>query len=203
MWRPEYEAYPAHREVVSWYRDGKPSTWSEPPYLWPKFVDVTNHLLDHCPPPAYLLDVGCFTGYFLRHLAALGYRGVGVDLQAELMGALHEMVRYGSPLDFRFCSAESVADLYPEGTFDAVVALDVLEHVLDVDRALSAMDRVLRPGGTWIVHLPREDRDSAEHLRSYAELADVQAVGARWRDCTVHSGLDEWGRRTWLVVGTK
>ena len=201
MWRPRREDYPTHRDVVSWYLEGKEATWSEPSYLWPKFSTITQHLLDTIPPPAYLLDVGCFTGYFLRHLSTLGYRGVGVDLQADLMRALHEFCRHG-PLDFQFCAMENVAEVFLEETFDAVLCLDVLEHVLDEQRALESVDRVLRPDGRIIFHLPRYDAD-AEHLRSYTARDDVLRVGSRWRDVRLLDGVDEMGRPTWLVVGKK
>lgn len=198
MWRPEYADYPAHREVVSWYRDGKPSSWSEPPRLWPKFQRTTQILLKECPPPAYVLDLGCFTGYFLRQLATCGYRGFGLDLQSELMAGLHGLCASGGPLDFGFGCVENVGERFPPGTFDAVVALDVWEHLLDDHRAGDAVDRVLRPGGTVVVHVPRAD-DSAEHLRSYASLESAQRVGDRWGLCTVDDCEDEHGRSTWLV----
>ena len=41
--------------------------------------------------------------------------------------------------------------------FDAVIALDVLEHVLDYQRALEEIHRVLSPGGFAILTVPQKD----------------------------------------------
>ena len=45
---------------------------------------------------------------------------------------------------------------FPEGHFDAVLATDVLEHVLHLDDCLRELLRVLRPGGLLIVRVPEE-----------------------------------------------
>lgn len=203
MWRPAYDTYPDQRQLVSWYRDGKPSVWSEPSSLWPKFRQVTNILLERCPPPAVVLDVGCFTGYFLRHLSTLGYTGFGIDLQADLMRGLHETCRYGGPLDFAFCAAENIASVRPPASCDAILALDVMEHTLDERRCLDAFDHVLRHGGCVCFHVPRYDDDAVEHVRSYADPDDAKRLGARWGVSELLECTDEHGRATWLIVAQK
>lgn len=168
---------------------------------WPKFQWVVETLQREMPAPAYVLDVGCFTGYLLRQLGALGYRGLGVDLQGDLMRALNQLTRLGvSPLSFHRCAAENLPSLVPENTFDAVVALDVLEHCLDEFRALDGLSRVCRPGGLLLFHLPREDRDSSEHVREYGE-SDLSRLTARLAGPVVDDGRDELGRLTWRVWG--
>ena len=54
-----------------------------------------------------------------------------------------------------------------EGTFDAVVCLDVLEHVPDVEAELARIRNCLRPGGALIVHAPFYfiHRNFVTHLR--------------------------------------
>ena len=39
---------------------------------------------------------------------------------------------------------------YPNGTFDVVVCVDVLEHVADLQRVLAEVSQVLRPGGIFL-----------------------------------------------------
>ncbi len=45
---------------------------------------------------------------------------------------------------------------FPDGVFDAVVNSDVLEHVADLDRALSEIRRVLKPGGYHVFTVPAD-----------------------------------------------
>ena len=47
-----------------------------------------------------------------------------------------------------------VALPFPDGTFDSVVCLEVLEHVDKTQRAISELTRVLKPGGTFLVSMP-------------------------------------------------
>ena len=44
---------------------------------------------------------------------------------------------------------------FPDGAFDVVVISEVLEHIPDDRDAIAELDRVLRPGGTLAVTVPR------------------------------------------------
>jgi SAM-dependent methyltransferase len=77
---------------------------------------------------------------------------------------------------------------FRSGTFDAVTALDVIEHIQDDRRALEEISRVLRPGGILVATVPayqflwgRHD-EALHHQRRYrgTELRDlVNATGLR------------------------
>jgi SAM-dependent methyltransferase len=44
---------------------------------------------------------------------------------------------------------------YPDGSFDVVLASEILEHVPEADRAISELVRILAPGGILAVTVPR------------------------------------------------
>ncbi len=62
---------------------------------------------------------------------------------------------------------------FDSATFDAVVALDVVEHCADDGRVVSELARVLKPGGTLVVTVPAfqalwsEHDEALHHLRRY------------------------------------
>ncbi len=90
-----------------------------------------------------VLDVGGYDGFWLSALPA--ERRISVDVDPKPGHAGVSFVRGdGARLPF------------PEGAFDAVFALDVLEHVDDEQRFLSELLRVLRPGGRLILTTPHE-----------------------------------------------
>lgn len=93
-----------------------------------------------------VLDAGCGTGGML---ARLGPRAVGVDSSARALGHAR-----GRGLT-RVSRASVCALPFPDRSFDAVLALDVLYHraVIDEARALAELARVVRPGGIVIIHL--------------------------------------------------
>lgn len=99
-------------------------------------------------PGASVLDVGSGTGFYLGLWRELGAgRVVGSDLTdvaAERLAATHpeaEVVRF---------DAGDPDPPFPDASFDAVSAMDVLFHIVDDDRfaqALANAARLLRPGG--------------------------------------------------------
>ena len=71
----------------------------------------------------------------------------------------------------------------PDGTFDGVVAGEVLEHIEAEGQALSEVARVLRPGGVLVLSVPAHpawfgasDR-WAGHVRRYTRASLADAIG--------------------------
>ncbi|MCB9891194.1 MAG: methyltransferase domain-containing protein [Planctomycetes bacterium] len=98
-----------------------------------------------------LLDVGCFTGHFL---AAAGRRGFEVE-GTEICREAAERAREASGGTVHVGELSSLS--LPEGTYDVITMLDVLEHLSD---PLGDLERVLswlRPGGVLYFETPNFD----------------------------------------------
>jgi SAM-dependent methyltransferase len=111
-----------------------------------------EHLLRHAPPEANVADVGCGQGAFAMRMADAGLRVVGIDVvpateQSAEEFAYHELDLFDAAARRRFL------DQYG-GTFDAVVLLEVIEHVHDPWETISFARRLLRPGGTMLLSTP-------------------------------------------------
>ncbi len=85
-----------------------------------------------------VLDLGCGKGRFAAHLKAQGAEVIGLDLSAAMLGR-------ATGLDRVQASARRLP--FSNATFDAVVAIEVLEHVGAIGPVLSEARRVLTPGG--------------------------------------------------------
>ena len=145
-------------------------------------------------PPARVLDAGCGWGTTLDALDRAGYRAAGMDVSRRM---LERLDRPGRDL--------FVADLardIPPGVepFDAVLALDVIEHIDDDRGAVARLARLLRPGGVLILSVP-----ALPDL--FSEFDEVQGHRRRYLPETLRSVFAEtpleierlfwWGR--WLV----
>ena len=99
---------------------------------------------------ARVLDVGCGGGLVAEPLARLGAVVTAIDGTAEAIGvARAHAAGAGLSIDYRQAAAE---DLVAEGkSFDAVLALEVVEHVADVPAFLGHLKRLTRPGGVVVL----------------------------------------------------
>jgi 2-polyprenyl-6-hydroxyphenyl methylase/3-demethylubiquinone-9 3-methyltransferase len=104
--------------------------------------------------PGRILDVGCGAGFLANALASEGHRVSGVDMSRGSLkiAAAHRP----ESLKARGGPAYAVADAYRlpyrDASFDAVTALDFLEHVTAPERVLAEAARILRPGGLFFFH---------------------------------------------------
>src|SRR5712691_4810446 len=97
-------------------------------------------------PAPSLLDVGCGTGALAAELTGLG-RVTALDLSAEAVAFSRRR-----SLD-RLCVASAEALPFGTARFDAVAAVDIVEHT-DDRRTLAEIGRVLKPGGAALIHVP-------------------------------------------------
>ena len=93
-----------------------------------------------------VLDAGCGGGLVARELAAAGAGVVGIDRSLGSLGVARRAV--GAP--FRPAQGRLERLPFATGSFDAVVAADVLEHLPDLPAAVAELARVLAPGGSFL-----------------------------------------------------
>ncbi len=95
-----------------------------------------------------VLDVGCGGGILAESLAAEGAVVSGVDPSEKSLAVAREHAkRSGLSVDYRLATAENLASCNFTEPFDLVFAVDVLEHVDDLDRSLTGIAGLLAPGG--------------------------------------------------------
>jgi 2-polyprenyl-6-hydroxyphenyl methylase/3-demethylubiquinone-9 3-methyltransferase len=97
-----------------------------------------------------VLDIGCGGGLLSEPLARMGAAVVGIDPTADIIAAArHHAEAAGVRVDYRATTAEALAAAAGEA-FDVVLALEVVEHVTDVDAFLATAGKLVKPGGLMI-----------------------------------------------------
>lgn len=100
-------------------------------------------------PGSKLLDAGCGTGAMLEEVTSRFGSVYGAD---------------GSPESLKFCKKRGLTNIklvdfeqklpYQANYFDAIVCLDVLEHISNDNKLLQNFYRILRPGGRLYLTVP-------------------------------------------------
>jgi ubiquinone/menaquinone biosynthesis C-methylase UbiE len=102
-------------------------------------------------PEDRILEVGCGVGNLTAELSRKGYDITGTDISGEAIkyglekyGDIKLMVQPAEDLDFE------------DAAFDAVLSFDLFEHITAIDKHISEVRRVLRPGGYYLFQTPNK-----------------------------------------------
>jgi SAM-dependent methyltransferase len=109
---------------------------------------VLDTLRRHLPEGGRLLDFGAGWGQFVQVAGESGWDATGIEPTPGR--ALHAREALG--LDVR--TATLTPGLFPEEHFDAVVSLQVFEHLEDPAAEIDRIASVLRPGGILAIEVP-------------------------------------------------
>ncbi len=128
-------------------------TWPVLGKLYRKRVELC---LDQCPGGANILEVGFGSGVTFPLLRRRYDRIHGLDLTSDLDG-VRQFCRQ-QEIDAELINADVCDMPYPDGTFDTVLLISILEH-LKADQLRAAMaeiHRVLAPGGQLVYGVPAD-----------------------------------------------
>ncbi len=152
-----------------------------------------------------VLDVGCGGGLVSEPLARLGATMTGLDASCEAIAVAREHAgRCGLGIDWRQGTLEDMARHRP--AYDALLALEIIEHVSNVEAFVAAAVRSVKPGGLIIFStinrtprslvlaklmaeyiarlVPRGTHDVSRFVRPVELLRLCRRSGARLTDVT-------------------
>ena len=97
-----------------------------------------------------MIDIGCGGGLVTEAMARLGADMLGIDAseQSVRVAEMHAG-NEGLPIRYRQAAPEDLAG--ESARFNAVLSLEVIEHVADLDHFIAASAALLRPGGAMIL----------------------------------------------------
>ncbi len=125
---------------------------------------------------AKIFDFGCGSGYTVGYLQKHGYNVSGTDVSAEA-------IELGQSRGINNLGVAQIDEIKPpEGGFDLILALDVIEHIQDDSGAVKALQKALKLGGMIIMTVPAYQwlwgiQDNvAHHFRRYTMFGLVDKV---------------------------
>ena len=162
-------------------------------------VEPVRGILDgRVTPSTDCLDVGCGDGRTTQWLAQRARSYVGVDVSESAVRAAR----------LRGMDARLVADAavlpFADQSFDAVLCIEVLEHLFDPEAAAAEIRRVLRPGGTLVATVPNCAfwRRRVDLLMGrWNPFGDLDSVAKPWRDPHIRFFTQDALHRMLLAAG--
>ena len=128
-----------------------------------------------------VLDVGCGAGLLSEPMARLGATVTALDPSTRnIEAARHHAAEGGLEIDYRAETVEAVA--HSGQSFDIVMAMEVVEHVRDVDAFIGACTDAVVPGGLLLLATINRT------MRSFA----LAIVGAEYVLKWLPKGTHDW-----------
>ena len=130
-----------------------------------------------------MLDIGCGGGILSEPMARLGAQMIGADPAEEnIVAARTHAEEAGVAVDYRATSAEELAAA--KERFDVVLAMEVVEHVTDVNAFVATCAAMVKPGGLMIAATLNRT------LKSFA----LAIVGAEYVLRWLPRGTHQWDK---------
>ena len=108
-----------------------------------EFQQTVQHVLQHCQARGHLLEFGCAYGFFLDEAAPHFSRVSGIELAVD---AVESCQKRGHAVTRGVVSPSTV-----QGPYDAVVGLDVIEHVPEPAETIGNLADAMSPGGVLVM----------------------------------------------------
>jgi SAM-dependent methyltransferase len=105
-------------------------------------------------PGETLLNAGCGTGEYNYYLKDHFRKSHGIDINEEDIRTARSL---NQDPDIRYDTGDITALEFPDGYFDSIICIDVLEHVDQPEQVLRELSRVLKPGGQLIASIPHKN----------------------------------------------
>lgn len=155
-------------------------------------------ILDELKPQSKILEVGCFLGRYCDYFKSQGHDPIGIDLSSKV---IEEGKKLFPNLDLRVTSGEMDRE-FDQNQFDAVIASEVIEHVLHPDEFLKQIVNVLKPGGRLLLTTQNSNaihyrlrmlvgkfRWDPTHLRLYSKPELMQEIEGSGLKITKMKGI--------------
>ncbi|MGZ8463014.1 MAG: class I SAM-dependent methyltransferase [Candidatus Deferrimicrobiaceae bacterium] len=141
-------------------------------------------------PDGRLLDIGCGNGDFLARMRGKGWEVEGLEVDSEAVKSARS--RHGLTIHHGALETWKL----PDGSFDAITANHVIEHVHDPIALIRECLRVLKPGGVLVLATPNINGDAHRVFgRNWTHLDPPRHLhlfsGTTLKECGTRAGFQK------------
>ena len=115
---------------------------------WKK--SIARIVWDFIPADSYVLDVGCGSSHTLSR-----YKGVGLDINEEKIDFMNAQIYCD---DRKYMHGDARALPFSDNSFDAVICIEVIEHMENPKEVINEIKRVAKPNAKIVLATPDYSR---------------------------------------------
>ena len=113
---------------------------------WHRYLIARNYIAGK-----RVLDVASGEGYGSHLLSISAGSVVGADISTDAVA--HASIRYATK-NLRYVAADCTQIPEPDASFDVIVSFETIEHMIEHEAVMREVDRLLAPGGMFIISSP-------------------------------------------------
>lgn len=117
---------------------------------------LREYIISLAPRKAqFILDVGSGSAWVANHFLPMGKKVVSMDIA---LANVKKALGYYPHENHLGVVGDALAPPFPPGTFDLIIASELIEHVTEPDVFVEKMTGILRPGGMLIISTPYQEK---------------------------------------------
>lgn len=147
-----------------------------------RFMHCMRLIRKRIDSPMEILDGGSGNGNYAFYLAKLFPRAkiTGIDISGEKMNSASSIAHLLNLGNLSF-TKKSLTNVKEEARYELVVCIDVLEHIEDDFLAMINMSNSLKPGGSLILHVPKDRKQALRHFKRFKGFSIEDHVREEYR----------------------
>lgn len=156
--------HPKQSELVEFYSDGYDLTKYYSPITEQRYLELLGEF-EAYRNTSKLLDIGCGYGFFLETAKQNNWDVTGVEITDDAVKAC-------TSKGLRMHHGTLETAHFQDETFDVIVLIETIEHVIQPEKLITEIHRVLRPGG--LVYLTTPNFNAINRYRLKAQYDVIQ-----------------------------
>ncbi|MFX0199909.1 MAG: methyltransferase domain-containing protein [Candidatus Hodarchaeota archaeon] len=133
-----------------------------------RFLHVSKLMKQKMDSPTQILDAGSGNGNYAFYLRKVFPKAeiTAVEISKEKIDNTSYIAHSLDVKNISF-NQESLTNMREQGKYDLAICIDVLEHIEDDFLALTNIKNSLKPGGSLILHVPKDRRLALRHFKRF------------------------------------
>lgn len=185
---------PEQSELANFYSDGYDLTRYYSPITERRYLEILEEF-ESFRKTGKLLDIGCGFGFFLETANEKNWETTGVEIS-------NTAVKACTSKGLRMHHGALETAHFQNNEFDVIVLIETIEHVLQPEKLITEIHRILRPGGLVYLSTPNFNALNRYRLKGQYDIVQYPLHLSYFTPRTLKKFFEENGFSTQKITST-